>query len=128
MLFTPLFLGILLFSGRSLRFLCRPSRLGAAAAEKLIEQREGSGSSFRRILIIFGLVLSEHAAHFVAEHIQVILRDAHLLDNLIDLGNAQGSGTLQAVSFIQGVSVFNSGNKHHCHIFLTFYAHFWLHD
>ena len=112
-------------------FLSGRTGLGRGGiAEKLVQQRERGGLAVNFIVVraVAVVLLAEHAAHFVAEHIQVFLGNAHLLHRLVDLGNSQTPGAFQAVAFIHGNAVFNLGNKHHGDIFLTFAAHFWLHN
>ena len=126
--FMPL--GLFLFLRFSL-FLSGRTGLGRGGiAEKLVQQRERGGLAVDLIVVraVAVVLLAEHAAHFVAEHIQVFVGNAHLLHGLIDLGNSQTPGTFQAVAFIHGNAVFNLGNKHNGDIFLTFAAHFWLHN
>ena len=126
MLFVGLlFLFLRVFLGR-FRLLGRMTRQ-TPVSKKLIQQREGCRSALRAVVLLFRIVLAKHAAHFIAEHIQVVLRNAHLLDHLVNLGNSETSGTFQTISFIQGVSIFHLGNENHRYIFLAFHAHFRLH-
>ena len=101
----------------------------AHAAKQLVQQREGCGLGIHLVIIVLvGIIhLTEEIAHLIAQHIEIFLRNAHLSDGLIDLGNAQTAGALQAVAFVQGSTVFNFGNKDNCNIFLTFCAEFRLH-
>ena len=50
---------------------------------------------------------------------QIILGNTHGLDGLLDLRNAQTTGTFQAIAFIQCHAVFNLCNKDHSDILLT---------
>ena len=128
MLFVAL---LFLFLGSLLGRLLLPGRLTRnghiAASKKLIHQRKSCRSSLRAVILFIGIILAKDTAHFIAEHIQIILGNAHLLHNLVNLRNAQSSGTLQAIPFVQRVPIINLGNKYHRYIFLALYAHFWLH-
>ena len=109
-----------------------PGRLAAgdgqtAAAEQLIEQRE-SGCAALGAVVGLVVILAEHAAHLIAEHVQVILGNAHLLDHLVDLGNSKALGTFQAVALVEGIAILYSRYKNNCNIFLALDAHFRLHD
>ena len=68
------------------------------------------------IIGISTLDLAEHVAHFIRQVVQIFLRKTHLLHSLVDLRNAQTSGTFQTISLIQCNTIFNFGNKHHCNI------------
>ena len=131
MLFALFLLSALFFC---VIFLFRlTGRLGrhiAAAAKKLVQKRKGSGLAvdFIVIRIIAVVPLTEHAAHFITEQVQVIFTDAHLLHCLVNLRNTQAAGTLQAVAFIHGNAVFHFGNENNSDIFLTLAAHFRLHE
>ena len=120
----PLVLGRLLLLGR-------PGLGGGhipAVSEELVQQGEGSGLAVDFILVPVRIVpLAEHAAHLVAEHIQVLLGNAHLLHRLVNLRNPQTPGALQAVALIEGHAVFHLGDKHHRDILFAFAAHFRLH-
>ena len=107
----------------------RPPYIGVAGtSEHLVQQRKGRGLTVNFIVLGFPILpLAEHAAHFVAEQIQVLFGDAHLLDCLVDLGNAQAPGTLQTVALIHGYAVFHLRNEDHGNILFAFGTHFWLH-
>ena len=77
----------------------RSGRVGRA--KELIEQRESSGLRVHIVLVMVALIdLPEHTAHLVRQVIQILFREAHLLHRLVDLGNAQTPGALEAIAFI----------------------------
>ena len=101
MLLGLLFLGFFPFRlllGRMLRLLS--GQIGAAA-EELVQQREGRGLAFGLIVIAILIVtLTEHAAHLISQQIQILLGHTHLLHGLVDLGDSQTPGAFQAVALI----------------------------
>ena len=104
-------------------------QITASAAEKLVQQREGVRLAVNFIVIVLvGIVrLSEDVAHFIADHIQIFLRDSHLLHRIVNLRNSETSGALQAIALIHGYTVLNSRNKQNRHVLFAFHTHFRLH-
>ena len=111
--------------GRLLRLL----RCGHIAAEELVQQRECSGLAVHFILIVAGILiqLTEHTAHLIGQSIQLIIRKAHLLHSLIDLGNAQTPGAFDTVALIHGHAVLDFRDKDNGNILFALGAHFRLH-
>ncbi len=117
-------LGLLLFGGAG--------RLGGGigiAAKELVQQGEcgGLAVNFVLVVILVFVPLAEHTAHLVAEQVQIVLGNAHLLYRLVNLGNAQTPGALEAVALIHGDAVFDLRDEHNGNILFTFAAHFRLH-
>ena len=113
-------------------FLRRARLLGreiAAAAQELIQQREGSSLAVDFIVVVVLTIvpLTKHAAHFIAEQIQILFGNSHLFDRLVNLRDTQAAGTFQAVAFVQCHAIFNLGNKHNSNVFSALAAHFRLH-
>ena len=94
----------LAFIGRFFLFLLLwRLRLGRhTAAEQLIQQREGRGLAVDLVIvsIVTVIPLTEDIAHFIREQIQIVFGNAHLPHRLVDLGNTQTPGALEAVAFI----------------------------
>ena len=91
LLFTALFL--------SLFILWLTWRLGrhviGCTAEQLIQQRERGSLAVDLIIVtvVTAVPLTKHAAHFIAEQVQIFFRNSHLLNRLVDLGDSQTTGT-----------------------------------
>ena len=102
-----------------------PATVGAA--EQLVQEGEG-GSLAAHLVILLRLILAEGGGHLVADQIQILFGDPHLLHCIINLRNSQLPGALQAVALIPGNPVFQAGDEHHGYILITFYAKLWLHN
>ena len=71
------------------------------ATKHLIQQWEGCSTAFSLILVLTALfVLTEHTAHFLAELLQFIFGNAHLLHHLVDLGHTKLTGAAQTEAFV----------------------------
>ena len=98
-----------------------------SAGEEAVEEGEGGGLAvvlFVHAVLAAGQVLdvlcpAEGLDHLVVEGLQVLIRDAHALHHVIHLGQSQLLGTFQAEALIDRLAVFDLGNEHHGHIFLT---------
>jgi hypothetical protein len=100
----------------------------AVATKKLIQHGKRGGLAVHIIIVmIAGVDLTEHIAHFIGQSIQIFIGEAHLRYRLIDLRNAQAPGTLDAVALVQGYPIFNFGNEHHGDVLFALCAKFGLH-
>ena len=126
-----MFLGAFLFFG-FLRFgrllLLRLTGRRRIAAKELIEQRKGSRPALGAVLLVFVVTLAEHGTHFIAEHIQVFLRNAHLLYHLVNLRQTQAASAFEAIALVEHIAAFHLCYKYNCNILFALYAHFRLHD
>ena len=101
---------------------------GAAIVEKAIQKREGGGlAGFLVVgIVAIGQVVcllgaAEGLKHLVADVIQILGGDAHALDHLLDLGQVQLGGALQAQALVDHlVFLIHAGDEHHGHIFSAF--------
>ena len=107
--------------------LLRQIPAAVGAAEELVQEGEGSGLTAHFVLLLWQ-ILAEGGGHLVADEIQILLGNAHLLHRFVNLRNPQLPGALQAVALVPGDAVFQPGDEHHGHILFTFYAKLWLHD
>ena len=99
----------------------------AAAAEEAVEEGEGGGLAvLAAVLLVLlgdqalhGLRAAEGAHHFVVDHIQVLVGDAHTAHHLSHLGQADLLGAFQAQALIDRLTVLNFRNENHGYPFLT---------
>ena len=98
-------------------------------SKQLIQKRECGCLAVNFVIVmVFRMIpLSKNTAHLIAEQIQILVRNSHLLYRLINLGDPQTSGTFQTVSLIHCHAVLNFGNKYHCNVLTAFAAHLRLH-
>ena len=121
MLFIPFLLGGFLLR-RFLLTLWRRMSASSRTAEQLVQQWERCCLALHFIIIVLiGIIaLAEKITHFIADHFQVILGNAHLLDRFIDLRNSQTPGAFQTVTLIECNAVFNFRNKQNRNILFAF--------
>ena len=98
-----LILLIFLFFGRRSRI-----GLGRKISKKLIQEWECGGLTIHVISVpIHAVQLTKHAAHLVAEIVQILLGKAHLLYRSIDLRNPQTARAFQAISLVHRNAIFH---------------------
>ena len=107
-------------------------------AEKAVEEGEGGGLAVLAILIadiillgdqaLHGLRAPEGAHHFIIDHIQVLVGDAHAAHHLPYLGQADLLGALQAKPLVDGFAFFHFRDEHHGDPLLTSRTHGRLHS
>ena len=88
------------------------------AAEQAVHMRERRRAA-ADVVLILGFLRLHQGHHLSVERVKILVRDAHALDDLVDLLDAHFLGAFQAQALIGGLAVFYFRYKNHSKILLA---------
>ena len=94
--------------------------LARQTAEELVEEGEGGSLAVR--IVLRGVrvrAAAQHGHHFAGEIIQILVGNAHLLDHIVNLLDAQVLGAFEAKPLVGGLAVLDFGDKDYSHVLVA---------
>ena len=102
---------------RLLRLLARGDL--ALIAEQAVHVRECRRAAADVVLVGLVRLRLHHGHHLAVEIVQILIRNAHALDDVVDLLDLQLAGALQAQALVRAHAVFDLRNKNHSDVLLA---------